>query len=303
MGIASARGLNAQYAAKKFGFNYATGEESQIFSDPDINTVALLTRHNAHARQVLEALDAGKHVFCEKPLALNTNELEAIEHKLAQCPGQLLVVGFNRRFAPMSLSLAAFLKGSSEPMHISYRVNAGYLPLEHWLHDSEQGGGRIIGEGCHFVDYLSFLVGAPPVKVSAQGLPDDGHYKEDNVQLTFTFPDGSIGTVSYLANGDKSSGKERVEVYRGGRVAVLDDFRSLEMVSDGRRRVQKSRLRQDKGHGAIWAAFSEAIRNASMPPIPYDHLIGVTRATFAAVHSLRTGVSVDLSSSSGDDLD
>lgn len=168
-----------------------------------------------------------------------------------------------------------------------YRVNAGYLPLTHWLHDPLQGGGRIVGEGCHFVDFLTFLAGMQPVSVSAQGLPDAGRYREDNVVLNFGFPDGSLGTVSYLANGDKSFPKERVEVFCAGRVAVLDDFRMLETVRDGRRQVYRARMGQDKGHTAEWQAFSAALLTGGPPPISYGQLLGVTRATFAAVTALR----------------
>jgi predicted dehydrogenase len=180
-----------------------------------------------------------------------------------------------------------------------YRVNAGYIPLEHWAHDPSQGGGRIIGEGCHFVDFLAFLVGAPPLAVSAHGIPDEGRYREDNVVLTFTFPDGSVGTVSYLANGDKSFPKERVEVFCGGRVAVLDDFRLLELLQDGKRQVVQSRLRQDKGHRAAWQAFAAAIQAGGPPPIPYEQLFGVTQATFAAVEALRSGKSLSLLTPAG----
>jgi predicted dehydrogenase len=172
---------------------------------------------------------------------------------------------------------------------VHYRVNAGYIPLNHWTHDPAQSGGRLIGEGCHFVDFITFLVGQVPVSVSARALPDNGKYREDNVSMTFTFPDGSVGVVDYLANGDKAFPKERVEVFCGGRVAVLDDFRSLEMVQDGRRKVIKSALRQDKGHFGEWQAFVNAIREGGQPPIPYEQMIGVTRATFAAVESLRVG--------------
>jgi predicted dehydrogenase len=157
--------------------------------------------------------------------------------------------------------------------------------LNHWTQDPEIGGGRIIGEGCHFVDFITFLVGAAPVSVSAIALPDGGKYREDNVSMTFTFPDGSVGVVDYLANGDKSLPKERVEVFCGGRVAVLDDFRSLEMVQDGRRKTVKGA--QDKGWKDEWVSFSKAIREGGKPPIPYEQLIGVTNATFAAAESLR----------------
>lgn len=297
MGIASASGLNAQHAAKRFGFRYATSDEREIIADPQVNTVAILTRHNLHARQVLAALQAGKHVFCEKPLALTPEELDEIAAALQHLSGAgeeetrrpLLMVGFNRRFAPLAQQLKAFLKGRQEPLYAHYRINAGYIPSSHWVHDPEQGGGRIIGEGCHFVDFLTFLVGAPPAAVSAQGLPDGGRYREDNVVMTFAFPDGSTGVVSYLANGDKSFPKERVEVFCGGRVAVLDDYRSLETIQDGRRQTFRSRLKQDKGHQAEWEAFSRAVLAGGPPPIPYSELIGVTGATFKAVEALHSG--------------
>jgi predicted dehydrogenase len=173
-------------------------------------------------------------------------------------------------------------------------VNAGFLPANHWLHDPVQGGGRILGDACHFVDFLSFLVGSPPSAVVAQGLPDGGRYHEDNVTITFTFPEGSVGTVAYLANGDKAFPKERVEVFRGGKVAVLDDFRSLQLVSDGQQQVQRARLRQDKGHLGEWQAWQAAIAAGGPAPIPYDHLFGVMQACLAAVEALRSGERVAL---------
>jgi predicted dehydrogenase len=193
--------------------------------------------------------------------------------------------------------MKAFLEGRQEPLAAYYRVNAGFIPATHWVHDPEQGGGRIIGEACHFVDFLTFLVGTPPVSVAAQPLPDGGRYCEDNAILTFGFPDGSSGTVAYLANGDKSFPKERVEVFAGGQVAVLDDYRSLELVQDGRREIVRSRLRQDKGHHAEWEAFVSAILAGGPPPIPYPHLFCATRATFAALDSLRSGDRVQIHNS------
>ena len=285
VGIASASGLHAQHAAKKFGFAYAASSEDEIINDPNINTVAILTRHDAHAELVLKALQAGKHVFVEKPLAINLEQLDQITESLRSNLQSLLAVGFNRRFSPLAQQLIPFLQNRSESLYAHYRVNAGYLPLNHWTQDPEIGGGRIIGEGCHFVDFITFLVGAAPVSVSAIALPDGGKYREDNVSMTFTFPDGSVGVVDYLANGDKSLPKERVEVFCGGRVAVLDDFRSLEMVQDGRRKTVKGA--QDKGWKDEWVSFSKAIREGGKPPIPYEQLIGVTNATFAAAESLR----------------
>jgi len=293
VGIASAGGLHAQAAGRKFGFAYAASDEIEILDDPAVNTLAILTRHDSHADLVVKGLKAGKHVFVEKPLAVDAAGLKKVQAALKKAPG-LLTVGFNRRFAPLAVRLQEFLDGRSEPLYMHYRVNAGYLPLSHWTQDPLQGGGRIVGEGCHFIDFLTFLAGAAPLSVHAAGLPDNGKYRQDNVSLTFTFPDGSLGVVDYLADGDKAFPKERVEVFCGGAVAVLDDFRSLELVRDGRRRVLRSALKQDKGHAGEWAAFARAIREGGEPPIPYTQLFGVTRASFAAVEALTRGMQVSI---------
>jgi len=301
IGIASASGASAIHAAKRYGFRYGCSDDDRIIHDPNIDTVAVLTRHNMHSDQVVKALLANKNVFCEKPLALNDEQLTAIEAALYAVTKKanesginvlsapLLTVGFNRRFAPFTLRVHDFFANRNEPLVAHYRVNAGFIPRTHWTQDAEIGGGRIIGEGCHFLDFLTFLVGEPPISVIAQALPDVGRYKDDNVVMTFTFSDGSIGTVSYLANGDKSFSKERVEVFCAGRVAVLDDFRTLQMVVGGHRKVYHSRLRQDKGHMGLWLAFRNAILNGTGAPIPYEHLFGVTRSTFAGIHALRDG--------------
>jgi len=285
VGIASASGMHAQHSASKFGFSYACSDDDQILNDPAINTVAILTRHDTHTDLALRALRAGKHVFVEKPLSVTREQLDQVSEQLANNGDNLLMVGFNRRFAPLALQLGRFLARRNEPIYAHYRVNAGYIPLNHWTHDPQQGGGRIIGEGCHFVDFISFLVGACPLSVSAQRLPDQNKYHEDNVSMTFNFPDGSIGVVDYLANGDKSFAKERVEVFCGGRIAVLDDYRSLEMVENGRRKTVKSAYKQDKGHAGEMQALVDSLRGGTAP-IPYDQLIGVTRAMFAAVDSM-----------------
>ncbi|MBN2386424.1 MAG: bi-domain-containing oxidoreductase [Anaerolineales bacterium] len=286
VGIASAGGLHAQHAARKFGFAYATSSDEEILNDPQINTVAILTRHDTHAELAVQALQAGKHVFVEKPLAINAKQLSMISDQLQQTEGCLLMVGFNRRFAPLAADLKAFLGDRTEPLFMHFRVNAGHIPLHHWTHDPEQGGGRIIGEGCHFVDFLTFLAGAAPTSVTARALPDNNRYHEDNACMLFSFPDGSLGVVDYLANGDRSFAKERVEVFCGGSLAVLDDFRTLEMVRDGRRKVRKL-AGQDKGHVDEMRAWAAAVRSAE-PPIPYEQLFGVARATLAAVEALRT---------------
>lgn len=294
VGIASAGGLHAAHSGKKFGFRYACSDDEQILNDPEINTVLILTRHDSHADLAVRALQAGKHVFVEKPLALNSEQLAVISEQLSgisgsssaqRIPTPILTVGFNRRFAPLASLLSIFYANRTEALYIHYRVNAGYIPLNHWTHDPEQGGGRIIGEGCHFIDFLTFLVGSAPVSVSAAALPNGGKYREDNVSMTFRFADGSIGVVDYLANGDKSFAKERVEVFCGGQIAVLDDFRILQTTKDGKKKEGKLAA-QDKGHFNEMQALVSAIRDGQ-PPIPYEQLIGVTQASFAAVESIR----------------
>jgi predicted dehydrogenase len=285
VGIASSGGLHAQHAGKKFGFQYATANDDEILNDANINTIAILTRHNTHADLVVKVLQAGKHVFVEKPLAITQEQLSNIEKQLRITNNYLLLTGFNRRFSPFAQKLKSLVSSLHEPKFIHYRVNAGMIPLNHWTHDPEIGGGRIIGEGCHFVDFITFLTGAAPVAVNAHALPDDGKYREDNVSMTFTFPDGSIGVVDYLANGDKSFPKERVEVFCGGQIVVLDDFVSLQVVKDGKKKLERGA--QDKGWVDEWKVFATSIGEGGEPPIPYEQLIGVTKATFAAVQSLR----------------
>ena len=290
VGIASAGGLHAQHSGKKFGFQYATSNDDEIINDPNINTVAILTRHDSHAELVVKALKAGKHVFVEKPLAINPNQLLAIGKQLKANDHSLLTVGFNRRFAPLAQQLKSSIVNRHSSMYVHYRINAGPIPLNHWTQDPDIGGGRIIGEACHFIDFITFLVGEAPVSVAAHALPDDGKYREDNVSMTFTFPDGSLGVVDYLANGDKSFPKERVEVFWGGQVAVLDDFVALQTVRDGRKSEMKGA--QDKGWVNEWKAFAESIRAGGEPPIPYPQLFSVTRSAFAALESLKSNTSI-----------
>ena len=291
VGIASSGGLHAQHSGKKFGFQYATSSEDEILNDPKINTVAILTRHDSHAELVIKALKAGKNVFVEKPLAVDSKQLAAVSKALST-QQSLLTVGFNRRFSPLAQSLKSSIANRTEPLHAHYRVNAGYIPLNHWTQDEKLGGGRIIGEGCHFIDLITYLVGAAPVSVSAHALPGGGKYREDNVSMTFTFPDGSIGVVDYLANGDKSFPKERLEVFCEGTIAVLDDYVSLTTIKDGKKKVES--MAQDKGWKAEMAAFAAAIKSGGDTPIPYEQLIGVTKSTFAAVESIRSKSAVEI---------
>jgi predicted dehydrogenase len=204
-----------------------------------------------------------------------------------------VVVGYNRRFAPMSRRLAEFL-AAGEPLVMSYRVNAGYLPADHWTQDPEQGGGRILGEVCHFVDYLSFLAGAPVRRVTARGTPDGGRYRSDNLAVTLELADGSVGTLTYVASGDPALAKERIEVFGGGSAAILDNFRRLELWRGGRRRVERSRWRQDKGHRDLLAAFVASALGSEEPPIAFADQVMVSRATFAIVRSLRESSTIEV---------
>ena len=289
VGVCTAAGLSARHAADKFGFQYCTTSEAEILSAPHIHAVVIATRHHLHSRQVIAALKAGKHVFVEKPLALNGAELTAITETFQAQTSKILMVGFNRRFAPLAQKLKAFFAAVHEPLAVHYRVNAGYLPPDHWTQDPAQGGGRILGEACHFIDFVSWLIGKMPVSVNAHALPDGGYYCRDNAVITLTYPGGSVAVVTYLANGDRVLGKERIEVHGGGRSAVLDDFRRLELVKDGARQVVRRWWRQDKGHRAEFEAFVHAVRNNGLSPIPFEEIVATTRATFAAFESLREG--------------
>ncbi len=283
----AANGSHAHHAAQKFGFRSCTTDEREVFSHPAVNTVIVSTRHHLHAEQVTAALNSGKHVFCEKPLCLNVAELRAIvaAHDDSTSPRRLLMVGFNRRFAPLAARMKKFVQEAGEPLALHYRVNAGFLPADHWLNDPLQGGGRIVGEVCHFVDFLSFLTGSSPVEVETRSLPNPGQYSNDNVVCSVRFADGSQGTISYLANGDKSYSKERIEVFGGGKVAVLEDFRRLELVSGGKKRVLRSLFRQDKGHRGEWETFVAAIQAGSQCPIPLREIVSIMLATFALEQS------------------
>ena len=314
VGVCAANGSHAHHVAKKFDFKYCATDEASLIHDASINTVVIATRHHLHAEQVIAALKAGKHVFCEKPLCLNADQLREIadvyqeqqNHSPSRQPDPQhddrpkryrprLMVGFNRRFAPLAVELKNFLGAIREPLALHYRVNAGFIAANHWLNDPEQGGGRVIGEVCHFVDFLTFLVEAPLVEVQARSLSNPGKYSNDNVIGSLRFADGSHGTISYLANGDRSYSKERLEVFGGGAVAVLEDFRRLETVKQGRKKVSRSLLRQDKGHRAEWEAFVSALRNGKDSPVPFAEIVYTMSATFALEESRSCGIPIAIS--------
>jgi len=290
--VCTATGAHASHAAKKFGFRYCTTDESQIIHDPAINTVVIATRHHLHAKQVLAALREGKHVFCEKPLCLTEPDLRTIVRSylgIDSARRPALMVGYNRRFAPMTEQIKSFLAPISEPLALHYRVNAGFLPPDHWVNDREQGGGRILGEVCHFVDLLMFLAASPIVEVEARALASSQRYSEDNLIVSLRFANGSQGTISYLANGDRAFSKERLEVFGGSAVAVLDDFRQLELVQDGKKQTVRSRWRQDKGHRCEWSAFANSVRQGQVAAISFDDLVYSSLATLRIQESMATG--------------
>ncbi|MDO9545752.1 MAG: bi-domain-containing oxidoreductase [Pelolinea sp.] len=292
-GIVSVKGLNAQHSARKFGFSFAGSSEESILNNKDIDLVAILTQHDDHARLVKDCLHSGKHVFCEKPLALNKEQLITIIPELQKKVHPYLTVGFNRRFASFSKHLKSFFSNRTEPMYANYRVNAGFIPTSHWLHDPLKGGGRLIGEGCHFIDYLIFLFGQTPESVQTRSLPNLGKYTNDNFLITLMFPDGSIGTITYLSNGNKALGKEYLEVFCEGKTGILDDFRKLQLFGKS---IDKKRalFTQDKGHTASLNAFVKTITQKGEPPISYSELISTAYVTLGCDQSLRTGQPVNI---------
>jgi predicted dehydrogenase/threonine dehydrogenase-like Zn-dependent dehydrogenase len=301
IGVCAANGSHARHAAKKFGFRYCATDEHKIVSDPDINTVVIATRHHLHAAQVLAAIAAGKNIFCEKPLCLREVELAEIVRAHAgrtRRGDPILMLGFNRRFAPMAVKMKAFVKQIQEPLAMHYRINAGFLSRDHWVNDPDQGGGRILGEVCHFVDLLTFLADALPVEVQARRLPNLDPFSNDSAVISLRFANGSQGTISYLANGDRSYSKERLEVFGGGAVAVLEDFRRLELVRHGHKQTFRSPFRQDKGHPAQLEALATAVRSQGEPPIPFVEIVSSTLATLRAAESCSSGQPIGVDAAS-----
>ncbi len=295
VGVCAANGSHARHAAAKFGFQYCTTDEQRIVDDPDIDTVVIATRHHLHATQVLAALSAGKHVFCEKPLCLSEIDLaEIVRAYASSARDRLVMVGFNRRFAPMAIKMRAFIKQVQEPMALHYRVNAGFIARDHWVNDPEQGGGRLLGEVCHFVDFLTFMASALPIEVHTRSLNSIEQYSDDNVVISLRFANGSQGTISYLANGDRAYSKERLEIFGGGAVAVLEDFRRLELVRHGREKTFRSPFRQDKGHRGELQAFAAAVCGRGEPPIPFDEIVSTTLATLRAAESRSSGQPIEV---------
>jgi predicted dehydrogenase len=278
--------LSAAHAANTYGFARAATDPNAVFADPETSTVFIATRHDTHASLAAAALRAGKHVFCEKPLAVDDTGLADVTAAANASQGYL-TIGFNRRFAPLLQKAKTTLQPRQGPLVMLYRINAGALPADHWTQRAE-GGGRIIGEVCHFVDALTWLADSLPTEVYA--ITARGH--SDAVSILLRLVDGSTGTIVYSALGDPGAPKESLEVFASGRVIRLHDFRRLDATINGRTRTTKSS--QDKGAAALVRAFLDATRNGTAPPIPLDEIATVTAATFAIEDSLRTGLPVRL---------
>ena len=298
VGVCTSNGLSAANVARNFGFGFATTEVREIFENETINTVFIATRHNLHARLALEALRAGKNVFVEKPLALTRDDLKELQafHRSSgkQGSGPILLVGFNRRFAPHMQQVVRFFEGSAGPFILNYRVNAGFIPSTHWTRDPLEGGGRLIGEVCHFVDLMQYCTQARPVKVFAESLSTARGVKDDDsMAATIKFDDGSVGTITYLANGDATLPKERLELSSTGRSAVIDNFQHLTLYQQGKKREFKF-SNVEKGHKEEVRAFLQTIVNAHPSPISFESLILTTLATFAIQESLQLGLPVRL---------
>lgn len=295
-GVCTGTGANARQLADKIGAAFCTVDYREVLADPEIDAVVVGTRHGAHGAQVAAALEAGKHVFVEKPLCLTEEELVRIEeiYPARAQAGQRLMVGFNRRFSPHADKARAFFRGRRNPLVMTYRVNAGPIPATHWIQDPEAGGGRILGEACHFVDFMTSLTGALPVHVQARSI---GHHAsgltDDQCAIMLGFADGSVGTILYAADGDSALEKEYFEAFGDGRALTLRDFQLTECYAQ--RRCERFRTRtRDKGFAAEMAAFAGDILEARPPSMPFEQIAAVTRACLLAVKSLRTGEPYDL---------
>ncbi|MBM4161863.1 MAG: zinc-binding dehydrogenase [Ignavibacteria bacterium] len=299
VGVCTGNGLNATNVARTFRFEFATTDPREILGKDPINSVFIAARHNLHAPYVVDALKAGKHVFVEKPLALTSDELRSIERAYRSARGRnpqlILMVGFNRRFSPHAQHVKRFFDAAIGPFVIQYRVNAGFAPKTHWTRDPVEGGGRIIGEVCHFVDLMQYITGSIPVKVSAEPLVADGGRSadDDSLVVTLTFRDGSLGTIAYLANGDTSMSKERVEISSTGRSVVIDNFKHLTLYQQGKERTFRLRA-VDKGHREEVRLFLQAVRLGMPSPTPFESVVATTNATLKILQSLQLGIPVRL---------
>ena len=282
--IVSSSGVSAAHAGKKFGFENISSDSSAAITDPNIDAVFITTPHNSHAAMVCEALEAGKHVFVEKPLAMSHEELDQVADAMKRHPEQILMVGFNRRFSPHSVQIKKWLSSNPGPLSIVLTINAGAIPADHWTQDLKIGGGRIIGEGCHFIDLARFFANSPITSHHAVPMCGADGRLGDTVSIQLGFANGSIATIHYLANGSKDFPKERIEIFSGGKVLTCDNFRkSFEIGGKGMKKTSS----QNKGHADELKAFFNSIGSGVEWPIPADELLEVSRVTIdvaASVH-------------------
>ena len=290
--VVTRRGASAEKSRQTFGFAHAGADAAAVLENPDINAVLIATRHDSHAELTARALEAGKAVLVEKPLGLDREQINRV---IAARNGSaaFFQVGFNRRFAPMAVTVRDRLRGTAGPKFVLLRVNAGPLPADHWAHAADEGGGRILGEVCHFVDLARFLIGAPIASVLADTGEATGGISDD-VTLTLRFADGSLATVAYTALGDTAFGKERIEAYAGGAVFTIDDFRTLVVAEDGRVATRAGRRRQDKGFSGALKAFVGAVAAGGPAPVDEAEVVETSFATIAVLESLRAGTRIDL---------
>lgn len=302
--IASAQGVSASTSASKFGFERSTTDYGEILADSEVNAVFITTRHNLHARMVSEALKAGKSVFVEKPLCLTESELDSITQAYADAQSSfssppILMVGYNRRFSPLVSIVRTKLSGRQAPLALAFTCNAGAVPANHWVHDPAEGGGRIIGEACHFIDLLHYLVGAPITRVAAldQSAANDTH-PADTVSILLKFSDFSIGQINYFATGSKKFPKERLDIFSEGRVLQLDNFRKIQAFGFGTFKGKRLWV-QDKGHEAGFLCFLDAVATGGESPIAFDSLLHTSRVTLAVMEALSRESLVDIRSTTG----
>jgi predicted dehydrogenase/threonine dehydrogenase-like Zn-dependent dehydrogenase len=292
--VATSTGAAAVSASTGFGFSSAQAP-SELLDNPNVDAVFILTRHNSHAAYVKSALERGKYVFVEKPLAIDREQLEMVRTAYAKAMAEkgsaFLMVGFNRRFSPLTEKLKAFFAGRNEPMLVHIRCNAGFISRDSWVQEPENGG-RIVGELCHFVDWARAVVDCPMRTLTATALPDSGRYSRDNVTVTISFQDGSAANLLYVANGDRAVAKEYFEVFCAGSIARIDDFKTLSFSRNGKTETVKGS--RDKGHRRELELTVEAMKRGQEAPIPFAQLLEVTQATFAVGEAIRTQRTVSL---------
>lgn len=289
IGVVTARPNNARNIADKNGFNYACNTPQDLFKDNDINTIFIATRHDSHAEYVIESLKSKKNVFVEKPLCRTSDELETIKSIYMQDPVRLMV-GFNRRFAPFIQNIRSFFHPEI-PKAINYRINSGILPKDHWVHNPQIGGGRIIGEVCHFIDLAMYLSQSSITSVSAVALNENTNLN-DSLSINLTFQNGSIANVSYFSNGNKNVNKEYLEIFCGGLVATIDDFKVLKLYGKKEKIISST---QNKGHKEEISAFLNAIKSGSPSPIPFNEIYSSTFVTLKVIESIKlNGKQIDI---------